>query len=262
MDELIASLIIAIVQGVTEWLPVSSSGHLVLFEKMLDYQGGLIFDVALHFGTLMAVFVYFGADIVDIVRDLFTGKFKTQSGKLGIYLMIATIPAGIVGFFLKDVFERAFQNLTITALGFAITGVFLLIASFPRKKSKLNSKNALIVGLAQIFSILPGISRSGTTLGTGYILGLEEKQAIKFAFLMSIPIIFGANILIIGNSHLPPNLIWATLVSFITGLLTIHLLYGRELVKRENLKWFALYALALAAAVGVYLIFFNTIIIK
>jgi undecaprenyl pyrophosphate phosphatase UppP len=79
---------------------------------------------------------------------------------------------------------------------------------------------------------------------------------------MSIPIIFGANILIIGNSHLPPNLIWATLVSFITGLLTIHLLYGRELVKRENLKWFALCALALAAAVGVYLIFFNTIIIK
>jgi len=254
MNDLISSIIIAIVQGLTEWLPVSSSGHIVIFEKILNYQAGLMFDVALHFGTLMAIFVYFGSDIVDIIKDLLTGKFKTENGKLGIYLIIATIPAAIVGFLLESIFELAFQSLAITALGFAVTGVFLLIASFPKKRKKLNSNGALVIGLAQIFSLFPGVSRSGATIGTGYLLGLEERQAIKFAFLMSIPIIFGANILAIGSKTLPPEMIWATLVSFIVGLGTIHLLYGKVLVARKNLKWFALYALALAAVLGMSLI--------
>lgn len=254
MNELLASILIAIVQGITEWLPISSSGHLVLAEKILNFDGSLTFDVALHFGTLMAVFVYFGSDIVDIIRDLLTGKFKSENGKLGIYLIIATIPAAIAGFFLEKIFETVFESLAITALGFAITGLFLLIAATPRKKSKLNAKKSFTIGLAQIISLFPGISRSGTTLGTGYLLGLEEKQAIKFSFLMSIPIVFGANILAIGSQKLPPNLIWATLVSFIIGLATIHLLYGKILVARKNLKWFATYALTLAVVIGIYLL--------
>ena len=251
MNELLASVIIAIVQGITEWLPVSSSGHLVITERILNYKGGMTFDVALHFGTLMAVFVYFGKDIIDIVRDLITGKFKTENGKLGVYIIIATIPAAVAGLLLKGIFEEVFQSLFITALGFAITGIFLLIASFPKKKTILDAKKSLVIGLAQIASLTPGISRSGTTIGTGYLLGLEEKQAVKFSFLISIPIILGANILVIGNQSLPSELVWATLVSFIVGLITIHLLYGKILVKRENLKWFALYALLLAAIVGV-----------
>lgn len=253
MNDLIASIIIAIIQGLTEWLPVSSSGHLVLTEKFLSYQGGLIFDVALHFGTLMAVFVYFGADIVDIIRDLLTGKFNSENGKLGIYVIIATIPAALAGFFLKSIFEQVFTSLIITAFGFAITGVFLLIASTPRKKTNINTKKSLTIGLAQVFALFPGISRSGSTIGAGYLLGLEEKQAIKFSFLLSIPIIFGANILAIGTQALPPNLIWATLVSFIVGLMTIHLLYGKMLASRKNLKYFALYTLALAAVIFIYL---------
>ncbi len=256
MNELLASVIIAIVQGITEWLPVSSSGHLVIAERILNYKGGMTFDVALHFGTLMAVFVYFGKDIVDIVRDLITGKFKTENGKLGVYIIIATIPAAIAGFLLKSIFEEVFQSLFITALGFAITGIFLLIASFPKKRKILDAKKSLTIGLAQIASLTPGISRSGTTIGTGYLLGLEEKQAVKFSFLISIPMILGANILVIGNQSLPSELVWATLVSFIVGLITIHLLYGKILVKRENLKWFALYALILAAIVGICAVFF------
>lgn len=249
-----------------------------------------MFDVALHFGTLMAVFVYFGKDIVDIVRDLVGGRFGTENGRLGILVLAATIPAAVVGFFLKNVFEVAFSSLGIVALGFAITGVFLLVVSVsgrgkgvPPARLKIMQKSrsvlrggevagreerfgfvnwkkfgfakALLVGAAQIFSLFPGISRSGATLGSGLLLGLDEKHALKFSFLMSIPIIFGANILAIGSKTLPSELIWATLVSFVVGLGTIHLLYGYLLTNRKNLKWFALYALALAVVVGVLAVF-------
>lgn len=259
VNELIASLIIAIVQGITEWLPVSSSGHLVLAEKIIGHVGGLTFDVALHFGTLMAVFVYFGKDIIDIMRDFLSGKFKTENGKLGVLILVATIPAAIVGFLFKDVFSLIFSNLVVVMVGFAITGVLLLIASVSGKSKRtikgISFRDAATIGIAQVFSIFPGVSRSGTTLSAGLLLGLEEKAAVKFSFLMSIPIIFGANILVIGNDKLPPNLIWATLASFLIGLITIHVLYKRVLTKKKNLKWFAFYALALAIAIFLWLVF-------
>ncbi|MFH1801888.1 MAG: undecaprenyl-diphosphate phosphatase [archaeon] len=254
MNELITSIIIAIVQGLTEWLPVSSSGHMVVFEKLLNYQGGLTFEVALHFGTLMAVFVYFGSDIVDIIRDLLMGRFKSENGKLGIYVLIATIPAAIVGYLLRGVFEQVFNSLLITAFGFAITGVFLFIAGTSRKGGSLKAGNSFMIGVAQIFALFPGISRSGATIGSGYLFGLDERQAIKFSFLMSIPIILGANILEIGGQTLPSEMIWATLVAFLVGLGTIHLLYGKVLVSRKNLKWFGTYALALAVVIFGYLL--------
>jgi undecaprenyl-diphosphatase len=254
-SELIVSLIIAVVQGLTEWIPVSSSGHLVLVEKILGFEGGLMFDVALHFGTLMAVFVYFGGDIVDIVRDLGSGKWNTEKGKLGILVVIATIPAAIVGYLMRNVFEVAFSSLSVVAMGFGVTGLFLLISSISvGKKKELGVFGAFLVGIAQIFALFPGISRSGTTMGTGLLLGLEEKSAIKFSFLMSIPIIFGANVFAIGSKTLPSSLIWATLLSFVVGLVTIHLLYGYVLTSRKNLRWFALYALALSAGIGIWLI--------
>ncbi|MEK6854806.1 MAG: undecaprenyl-diphosphate phosphatase [Nanoarchaeota archaeon] len=253
MNELASAIILAIVQGITEWLPVSSSGHLVLFNKILGYKGDLLFDVALHFGTLMSVFVYFGADIVDIIRELLTGKWKSENGRLGILILIATIPAGLIGFLFRDIFESVFSNLIVVAFGFAITGVVLLIASFGFVKTRsiegFGYRGAIIVGLAQVFSILPGISRSGTTISAGLLSGLKEQDAVKFSFLMSIPVILGANILVIGNNKLPPNLIWATVVSFLFGLLVLHALYKYILTSRRNLRWFGFYALLLALVV-------------
>ncbi|MDP3881412.1 MAG: undecaprenyl-diphosphate phosphatase [Nanoarchaeota archaeon] len=258
MNEIISALILAIVQGITEWLPISSSGHLVIFEKLLDYQGGLTFEVALHFGTLMAVFVYFGKDIVDIIRDVIRFEFDTENGRTGLLLLIATIPAGIVGFIFMDLFEGVFNNLYITAIGFGITGLLLLISSHdikPRKEN-LSYKDSLLIGIAQIFSILPGISRSGTTMASGMLLGLSPKAAARFSFLLSIPVIFGANILVIGNERLPPNLIWASLVSFLVGLAVMHWMFKFVLNSKKNLRWFGAYALLLAAGVFVYLFFF------
>lgn len=257
MSQLIEAIIIAIIQGITEWLPVSSSGHLILAEKLLNYQTGLTFNVALHFGTLMSVFVYFGKDITDILQDILKFKFKTQNGKLGIYLIIATIPAAIIGLIFKNIFESIFTNLTIIALGFSITGILLIISSLNLniKNSDLNYKNSLIIGISQIFSIFPGISRSGTTISTGLLLGLKEKTALKFSFLISIPIIFGANIITIGNQTLPPELIWATLVSFMIGLIMLHLMYKYILTTKKNLRWFGIYALTLSLIIALILIF-------
>jgi len=291
IGELVASILIAIVQGLTEWLPVSSSGHLVVVEWLLGFEGGLVFDVALHFGTLMAVFVYFGGDIVDIVKEVLSGRIREGNGRLGILVIVATIPAAFMGYFFRGIFEVAFGSLGIVALGFGVTGIFLIIASLSGKGKIINVGSrsvvrrasgvgarppvhigagrgiigkvrgmrlswaaALLIGIAQIFALFPGISRSGATIGAGLLLGLREKDALKFSFLLSIPIIFGANILAIGNQTLPPSLIWATLVSFIVGLGTIHLLYNRILVDRKNLRWFGVYALVLALVLGLYLI--------
>ena len=106
ISEFVKSLILAIIQGATEWLPISSSGHLVLFEKILGFKGGGIeFDVALHFGTLMAVFVYFGKDIVDIIENLLKGKWKSEKGKLGLMVLVATIPSAVIGLLFRKIFE-------------------------------------------------------------------------------------------------------------------------------------------------------------
>jgi len=256
MNNLIAALIIAVVQGITEWIPVSSSGHLVIFEKLLGYSGGMMFDVALHFGTLMAVFVYFGKEITDIIEDLLKGRWESKNAKLGLLLIIATLPAAIVGFLLRNVFESVFGSLGVTALGFGVTGLFLFIASLRfRSGGKFGIGKSFLVGCAQIFSLFPGVSRSGATISSGLLLGLNEKDAVKFSFLMSIPIIFGANILAIGSKTLPSELIWAAMISFFVGLLSLHFVYTYILTTRKNLRWFGLYALLLALVIGVFVLF-------
>jgi len=262
VSDLVSALILAVVQGITEWVPVSSSGHLILFENLLNYSGGLAFNVALHFGTLMAVFVYFGKDITDIIRDVFTGKWNTEHGKMGLLLIVASIPAAIVGFLVKDFFGSVLSSLGVVALGFGITGLFLLITSLSFDSNnnkisevrKLGYGKAFLIGIAQALSIVPGISRSGATISSGVLLGLNEKNAMKFGFLMSIPVIFGANIISIGNETLPSDLIWATLVSFIVGLLFIHLVFKYILVKRRNFRWFAIYCLLLALVLGIWVL--------
>lgn len=257
MNEIVMSIILAIVQGLTEWLPISSSGHLVLFQNILNYNPGVPFDVALHFGTLMAVFVYFGKDIVDIIEELLKGNIKSKNGKLGLNLIAATIPAAVIGFLFKKYFETAFTSLWVVAIGFGITGLTLLIASIGfNKKDEINYKNSFLIGIAQAIAIFPGISRSGSTIATGMLTGLDEKSAMKFSFLMSIPVIFGAGILEIGNERLSSNLIWATLVAFIIGLATIHFLLKFVSKDKKNLRWFALYVILLSLSIGAYLLFF------
>jgi undecaprenyl-diphosphatase len=294
-EDLISALILAVVQGATEWFPVSSSGHLVLVERLLGFEGGLLLEVALHFGTLMAVFVYFGKDITEIVRHFFSGQWDTEHGRMGWLLIVGSVPAAIVGFFVADFFDSVFSGFEIVALGFGITGLFLVIVSSGKVNSrtvgisygkkvgrwdggvragqgdegfggsdggvgtgdgglrKLGFGKALLIGVAQAFAIVPGISRSGATVTSGILLGLSERNAMRFGFIMSIPVIFGANILVVGSRTLPSEMIWATLVSFLVGLLSIHVVFRYVLVSRKNFRWFGIYCLLLALALGVYL---------
>lgn len=261
MNEFVSALILAIVQGFTEWLPVSSSGHLVLFHKLLGYEQNLAFDVTVHFGTLMAVFVYFGKDIVDIVEDFLKLKTKSVNFKLGLLIIAATIPAALIGYVFESYFVSAFSSIGIVAIGFLITSVLLTISSLDYfriknkglKKEELSWLGALFVGCAQALAIFPGISRSGSTISAGLVSGLKEKDAVKFSFLMSAPVIFGASILEIGNNKLPSEFIWATLVSFIIGLISIHFMLKIVISSRKNLRWFALYCLLLALGIFGYL---------
>ena len=260
MDNFISALIIAFIQGLTEWLPVSSSGHLVLFQALLNYPATLMFDVALHFGTLAAVFVYFGKDIIDILEDILKLKTQSPNFRLGMLLIIASIPAAIVGFLFESYFESAFTSLSTTAIGFAITAIILTIASLDfkgmRKKAEsLPFGKALFIGAAQALALFPGISRSGSTISAGLLSNLTEKEAVRFSFLLAIPAIFGASLVTIGNQTLPRELLWATLASFIVGLASIHFLLKVVLTKKKNLRWFALYCILLAISIGIYLIF-------
>ncbi len=260
MSEWITALILAIIQGITEWLPISSSGHLVLFEHILRYDnGGLAFEVALHFGTLMAVFVYFGKEITDIIRDFVLLKWDSENGRLGVLLIIASIPAGAVGFFVVKYFDSVLSNLTLVGLGFGITGLLLFIASldFRHKIDDFKSMpygKSFLVGIAQAVAIAPGISRSGATISSGLLLGLNEKNAMKFSFLMAIPVIFGANLVSFGNQTLPAELIWASFVSFIVGLLSIHIIFKYVLVTKKNLRWFAAYCIILSISVLIWIL--------
>lgn len=259
VNDLVLALILAVIQGATEWFPISSSGHLVLFEGVLGYEGGLLFDVALHFGTLMAVFVYFGRDITDILRDLFLGKWNTENGRLGLLLIVASVPAAIAGFFVRDIFTSVLSNIGVVAFGFGISGLFLIIASMDIGRrtdiGKMGFGKAFFIGIAQAISLVPGISRSGASISSGVLFGLNEKNAMKFAFLMSVPVIFGANILAIGNQTFPTEMIWGTLVSFIIGLVSIHVVFKHVLVNRKNFRWFGLYCLLLAVVLGVWILF-------
>lgn len=259
VNPVIASLIMAIIQGITEWLPISSSAQLEVASRLLSFQNSLIFDVVLHFGTLMAVFIYFSKDIMDIIEDLLRGKWKSQNGRLGILLIIATIPAGIFGLLFHKFFEQSLDNLMFISLGLAITGVVLLIGSLKiNKKAKkiidLTYKDALLIGAAQILALFRGVTRSGTTISSGLLLGLDEKSAVKFSFLLSIPVILGANVVEVGSSTLPANLLWAALVSFAVGIATIHLSFNYILSNRKNLRWLALYVFLLAIGIWIYLI--------
>jgi len=257
MEDIVSALILAVIQGLTEWLPVSSSGHLVLFSGILSYDSSLMFDVALHFGTLMAVFVYFGRDIIDILEDFLKFRTKSANFRFGLLLIAATIPAAIIGYLFRDLFESAFSSLWMVAMGFAITALVLFIASLDIKKlskkaEELGFFGAILIGCAQAVAIFPGISRSGATISSGLLLGLKEKEAVKFSFMMAIPAIFGASIVEIGNNPLPTELVWATLLSFAVGLLTIHIMLKFIITSRKNLRWFAVYCILLALGIAAW----------
>lgn len=244
----VSILILALVQGILEWFPVSSSGHIYLFEVLLGIQTGLDLEVALHFGTLMAVFVYFRKDIINIVRDLLHSKWGTANSRLGFLIIVASIPAATFGFLFRSYFELS-STFFVLGLGWIVTSTVLFIGAFSTTRlnsaSSLGFSKALLVGFAQVVSLVPGVSRSGMTISSGLLFGLKEKEAVKFSYLLSIPTIIGANLVTFGNRTIPIELLLPSLVCFIVGLIFVHVSFNFVLRNKRNLIWFGIYTLLL-----------------
>lgn len=264
---IIQSIILGIVQGVGEFLPISSSAHLVLVPYLFGWEeSGLAFDVALHFGTLLAVLAIFFKDwwnlFMGAVRKV-TKKEDSTENKMFWYLVIATIPGALVGFILDDVIENVFRKqIWLIALALAVMGVLIYVgdkwASKHYKKEtsfdKITLKQAFIVGCSQALAVIPGFSRSGTTILTGRLMGISKEAVTKFTFLLSVPIIFGATILKVGDLTFSIEVVVGVLTSFVVGVLSIKFLLSY--IKKHDFSVFAFYRVILALIVFVKLIFF------
>ena len=204
---------LGVVQGLTEFLPVSSSGHLVAFQHLLGLQNPeLLFDVVVHGGTLLAVLLVYGKDLWEIIKEsLFAAAEMARQGnvrevwqhrphfRLGTYLLIGTVPAAVAGLLFQDALEQAFASLLSVGCMLLVTGTVLFgtkLSKGPgRDLEDLSLRDCLVIGIAQSLALLPGISRSGMTIATGLFCGLNRGLAARFSFLLSVPAILGANIL-------------------------------------------------------------------
>ncbi len=242
------ALILGLVQGVTEWLPVSSSAHLALLQKLMGISPPVLFDIALHLGTLLAVTVYMRDDIIRLIhrKDLLA------------YLALASIPTAIIGFALHDFFESFFSNVAAIGVALIITGIVLFCTRFAKEKAKLAPASAFAIGIAQGIAVAPGISRSGSTIATGMLLGIRREEAARFSFLLSIPAILGAAAFEARHAafvmpDFGPTLLGVAAAA-VVGYASIDFLLG--FLKKGDLSVFSWYCWLLGAAAiiwGIYL---------
>ena len=263
------SILLGIIQGLTEFLPVSSSGHLVLFQNLFGFrEPELLFDAGLHLGTLFAVCLYFRADLKKMIQE--TWRFVTDPAQgrtrpgglaaaphalLSLWVLVGTVPTALIGLTFRSTFEGFFGSLPVVGAMLLCTGTLLVIPRFlvgrGFGRDRVGLGAALAVGIAQGLAITPGLSRSGTTIVCGLVWGLQREVAARFSFLLAIPAITGALLLQLtdiesGNVGLLP---WVSgfLASSLVGLLALKILMG--MVRRGNLFYFAPYCWALGLAV-------------
>lgn len=252
------ALILGLVQGITEMLPISSSGHLVLVPYIFKFPDpGLAFSVALHIGTLVALVLYFWRDwlkiLVDGIKIVRTRKIETFEQRLAGYLILASIPGAIFGFLLEEQAETVFRNPLVIVFALVGLGLLLLLAGRKentKKLSDMNPKNAIMIGLAQAVALIPGVSRSGITMTAGLFSGFKREEAAKFSFMMSAPIIAGAGLLKLGDiaaTDINAAFIVGFIASGVSSLLSIGFLLN--FVKEHKFDVFAYYRFALAALI-------------
>lgn len=247
-----ASLLLGIIQGFTEFLPVSSSGHLVITQSLIPgfEQPGVFFDTVLHAGTTLAVLFYFRKKI-----------FKLSAEYL-VLILIASVPAAFAGLFLQDFFEGLFSSTVVVSIALVVTGIVNLMTDrFPRGTSTLKSlksdwKKAFVIGIGQACAITPGISRSGSTIFAGVTQKIKRKEAAEFSFLMSIPAILGANVLQIATHPLSESIVVSSYVigffaACISGILAIFLVL--KLLESKHFKWFGYYCIAVGLILLIFL---------
>ena len=259
--ELLKAMVLGIIQGLTEFLPISSSGHLVIGSELLNFQDqGVVFDVFVHLGTLLAVIIVFRAELVEMVKApfyFFQGKRSNsvqQYFLLDIYVIVATLPAVVVGLFFKDSIEALFGNILVVYSMLVVTGIIMIAARYlPQQDKPITWFRSLLVGCAQACAILPGLSRSGSTIFAGMALGVDRGKIARFSFIMSIPAILGAAVLQLGEMVQNPmengaliNFGAGAIMAALSGYFAIKLLL--DIIRRNRLQWFGYYCLVISAA--------------
>ncbi|HEX5678800.1 MAG TPA: undecaprenyl-diphosphate phosphatase [Alcanivorax sp.] len=262
----IQALILALIQGFTEFLPISSSAHLILPSQMFGWPDqGLAFDVAVHLGTLLAVVAYYRRDLWAMTRGAGDGIVQRRMNpdlRLGLLVVLATVPAVAAGFLAKDLIENELRSAAVIAVTTVVFGVLLWLADVygarKRAVAELGVGSALLIGVAQAVALIPGTSRSGITITAALALGFRRKDAARFSFLLSIPVILGAGLLKTKDlleSTVPVD--WGHMglgvaVSAVTAYLTIMLFL--RLLDRVGMLPFMLYRLLLGAVLFVWFV--------
>lgn len=258
-NEIIQSAILGVVQGLGEFLPISSTAHLILMPYFFNWQDpGLAYDVALHLGTLIAVLMYFYKDWINIFKSALGKESQGYNKNILWILAIATIPGVLAGYFLEDKAETVFRDPVLIALTLAFFGFFLYLADkyFQAKKdiNKITFLDSMIIGIFQAVAVIPGVSRSGATITAGRMLGLGRTSSARFSFLLSTPIILGAVILNIRYLFSSFNLLIFSgiLFSALSGYLAIK--YLLQLVEKYSYRGFFYYRLILAFIIILFFI--------
>lgn len=249
------SIILGVVQGLTEFLPVSSSGHLMLASEILGTDlsaaDDLTFSLTLHAATVLSTIVVLWREVARLFKGVFSRTFNEEQAYV-LKIVISMIPVGVVGFLFKDYLEAAFSSVLVVGVMLLVTALLLTFAykAKPRQKDSISYRDAFIIGVAQACATLPGLSRSGSTIATGLLLGNKKESVAQFSFLMVLPPILGNALLDImkgefgGGVEFMP-LIAGFVTAFVTGCLACKFMI--EMVKRGKLIWFAAYC----AVVGV-----------
>jgi len=229
---MLIEILLAIIQSITEFLPISSSGHLALVSSLID-KPDLFFFTVLHFASLLAVLVFTRREIIKLI------SFEEKYRKLWVFLIIGTIPAALFGYFFKNLIEKSLSSFLFLGFAFIFTGLILFFTKFSTERTKLNWRNSLFIGIMQVFALFPGVSRSGMTISSGLFSGLKKEDAVKFSFLLFIPLALGAMLLELGEFYFSYPLLLSFIITFFLSLIFLNLLY---LIVRKDKFWlFSLY---------------------
>ncbi len=243
--EIWQAIVLGAVQGITEWLPVSSSGHLAIFQTLFGLSVPISFDILLHFATLLVLLVHYSSDLLKIVKSWLTFDYSSSDFKLGLFLIVGTFVTGVIGLYFKDLFASFFHNLFAVGMALIFTGVVLLLSRLVsvgsegaegalgsraarfKKGFGLDVPRSILIGMAQGLAVIPGVSRSGMTICVGQFLGIDREKAARFSFLLAIPAILGATVLEIGGLFGSGLAFWPVFIGFIVTFLVGYL----------SLKW-------------------------
>lgn len=260
MTEIIQAIILGVVQGLTELLPVSSSGHLYLISNFFfEWTISDSFDIALHFGTLMAICIFFFKDWIELIKGGYKKVIKKEDsteGRIFWYIVAATIPAGIIGLIFDHYLEEYLTKPLIVATALIVMGILLYVIDKNAKSEttyeQMSFKQAFLIGISQILAFIPGVSRSGATITVGRALKVDRVAVAKYTFLLSTPIVFAATIFKIMEFEFSLAFFIGVLTSFLVGLVVIKFLM--EFIKKRSFKIFAIYRVALGLLV--YIVYF------